>query len=98
MKLTKVRQELDLIKSEVRGVYRHKNIGVFELVVKVNKENQTMNTIFISQFGAVNESYNKPYIPNNLHLFPENKNMNQMLENPFEWNDFMRKFQNVENF
>jgi hypothetical protein len=90
MKLTKVRQELDLIKSEVIGIYKHRTLGVFELVTKL--EGDTINTIFISQFGAIQQGFGIQHQQGTLILFPENKNMNQMLENPFEWDKFIKQF------
>lgn len=84
--------ELNNLKNEVIGVYKHRNIGVFELVLSVDKEKETIKTVFISQFGAIQQGFAIPYQQGILHLFPENKNMNQMLDDPFEWQAFINQF------
>ena len=69
-----------------------KNIGVYELVLKINKDAETIETIFISQFGAIQRGFGIPYQQGQLIMFPQGKNMNQMLDNPFEFDAFIKSF------
>ncbi len=47
--------------NDVIGVYKHSKIGVFELVLKINKDAETIETVFISQFGAIQRGFSIPY-------------------------------------
>ena len=84
--------ELDTLKNDVIGLYKHRTLGVFELVLKINKDAETIETIFISQFGAIQRGFSVPYQQGQLMLFPNDKNMNQMLDNPFEFDAFIKSF------
>jgi hypothetical protein len=66
------------------------------LVVDVNN-NVTIDTITFSQFGNIQEKFNLPIDYGVLKLFPDNKNMNDMLDNPFEWNAFIKSFSPENN-
>lgn len=85
-------QELNTLKNDVIGIYKHRTLGVFELVLKINKEAETIETIFISQFGAIQRGFGIQYQQGILKLFPDNKNMNEMLDNPFEFDAFIKSF------
>ncbi len=88
----KVQNELNTLKDSVIGIFKHRQLGVFELVFSINKQFETIETCFISQFGAIQRGFSVPYQQGTLHLFPDNKNMNQMLDNPFEWAEFINQF------
>lgn len=82
--------ELNALKDYVIGVFKNRNSNVFELVTEVNDD--TINVIRITQFGIIQKEFNLPVHYGVLHLFPDNKNMNEMLNNPFEWAEFIEKF------
>ena len=85
-------QGLNSLKNDVIGLYKHRSLGVFEMVLKVNKESETIETVFISQFGAIQRGFSVPYQQGQLIMFPQGKNMNQMLDNPFEFDAFIKSF------
>ena len=87
--ITNAQQELNTLKNDVIGLFKIKDC--FELVVQVYET--TIRTIRITQFGVIQESlYNFDYVRGNFKLFPDNKNMNQMLDNPFEFDAFIKSF------
>ena len=83
--------QLDELKYGIIGLFKQRGSNVFELVTDVN-DNDTIDVIRITQFGAIQQEFNLPTHFGRLHLFPNNKNMNQMLDNPFDWNDFINSF------
>jgi len=90
--ITNAQQELNTLKNDIIGIYKHRTSGVFELVLSINKQTETIETCFISQFGAIRRGFGIPYRLGILKIFPDNKNMNQMLNNPFEWDKFIKQF------
>jgi len=90
--ITNAQQELNALKNDVIGIYKHRTLGVFELVLKINRDAETIETIFISQFGAIQRGFGIQYQQGILRMFEEGKNFNDMLDNPFEWNDFINSF------
>ena len=87
--ITNTQQELNTLKNDVIGLFKIKDS--FELVLQVYET--TFRTIRITQFGVIQESlYNFDYVRGNFKLFPDNKNMNQMLDNPFEFDAFIKSF------
>jgi len=90
--ISKVQNELNALKEQVIGIYKHSTIGVFELVLSIDKQTETIETCFISQFGAIQRGFSIPYQQGKLFLFPDNRNMNDMLNSPFEWDAFMKQF------
>lgn len=93
MKSIKTAQnELNSIKNDVIGLFKMRNSNVFELVVNHQKVNETVDVIRITQFGVIQLEYDLPIHFGNLKLFPDNKNMNEMLDNPFEWDTFIKSF------
>lgn len=87
--ITNAQQELNTLKNDVIGLFKIKDS--FELVLQVYET--TFRTIRITQFGVIQESlYNFDYVRGNFKLFPDNKNMNQMLDNPFEFDAFIKSF------
>ena len=85
-------RELNTLKNDVIGLFKMRNSNVFELVINCQETNQTIDVIRITQFGVIQKEHNLPTHFGRLHLFPNNKNMNQMLDNPFEFNAFIKSF------
>lgn len=83
--------QLDELKHGIIGLFKMKNSNVFELVVDVN-DNDTIDVIRITQFGAIQEEFNLPIHYGSLKLFPDNRSMFDMLDNPFEWDAFIKSF------
>lgn len=83
--------QLDELKHGIIGIFKNKLNGVFEMVTDIEGDDN-ISTIYISSFGAIQENYNFPIHYGTLHLFPDNKNMNDMLNSPFEWDAFMKQF------
>ena len=90
-KYTTVQKELDKLKNDVIGLFKMRNSNVFELIINV-KEFATLDVIRITQFGAIQQEFNLPIHYGTFKLFPDNKNMNQMLDNPFEFDIFVESF------
>lgn len=90
--IQKAQQELNTLKNDVIGLFKMRNSNVFELVVNYQEINDTIDVIRVTQFAVVQLEFNLPVHFGTLHLFPDNKNMNEMLDNPFEWDKFMKQF------
>ena len=89
--IRKAQQELNNIKNDVIGLYKISDC--FELVVDFDKDTSTIDTINITEFGSLHQNYNIPFKRiGQFFLFPNGKNMNEMLVNPFEWSDFIKSF------
>ena len=85
------RESLDTLKNEVIGLYKISDC--FELVVDFDKDTSTIDTINITEFGSLHQNYNIPFKRiGQFFLFPNGKNMNEMLVDPFEWSDFIKSF------
>lgn len=49
-----------------------------------------IKTIYITCYLAI-QSYNGTQLPNTtIHLFPDNKSLYDMLQNPFEWDKWLK--------
>ena len=83
--------QLDELKYGIIGLFKQRGSNVFELVTDVN-DNESIDVIRITQFGIIQQEYNLSIHYGTLKLFPDNMNMNQMLDNPFDWNDFISSF------
>lgn len=94
MKSIKTAQsELNTLKNDVIGLFKiSRNSNVFELVVNCQETNQTIDVIRVTQFAVIQLEFNVPTHFGILHLFPNNKNMNEMLNDPFEWDAFIKLF------
>lgn len=90
--VVKVREELNTIKNHVIGVFKVRN--KFHLVMNYQETNQTIDLLTITDFGALHQEFNVPNDYGTLFLFPDNKNLNQMTEDPFEWARFCNQFNN----
>lgn len=82
-------QVLHALKNDVIGLFK---VGDdFELIVQVFES--TFRTVRITQFGAIQEAlYNFEYQGGLFKLFPDGINMNTMLDNPFEFDAFIKSF------
>lgn len=83
-------QQLDELKNGIIGIYKD-NLG-FRMVTDVNN-NGTIDTIRFTKFGTIQEEFNAPLRAGKLAMFNDNKTMNQMLDNSFEWAGFMKQFE-----
>ena len=83
--------QLDELKYGIIGLFKMRGSNVFKLVTDVN-DNDTIDVIRVTQFGIIQQEYNLPIYYGTLKLFPDNKNMVEMLDNPFDWNDFINSF------
>lgn len=83
--------QLDELKHGIIGLFKMKYSNVFELVVDVNDDN-TIDVIRITQFGVIQEEFGLPVHYGTLKLFPDNGSMFDMLDNPFEWDAFIKSF------
>jgi hypothetical protein len=85
-------QELNNLKNDVIGLFKMRNSNVFELVVNHQETNQIIDVIRVTQFAVVQLEYNLPIHFGQLIMFPQGKNMNEMLNNPFEFDAFIKQF------
>lgn len=92
--ITTLKTELNTLKANVIGLCKIQD--KFELVVDYKDTNKTVDTIRITQFGAIQQNYGIPMAYGKFILFPDNKNMNDMLSNPFEWSDFIESFNSIQ--
>ena len=84
-----LRSSLEAFKRDVIGLV--KNNDRFDLIVFKHSEDK-IDTITITQFGAIQENYMFPVKYGEVKYFPNGKNMDEMLDNPFEWDAFMKQF------
>lgn len=82
--------QLDELKYGIIGLFKNRS-GYFELVTDVN-DNDTIDVIRVTQFGIIQQEYSLPIHFGTLKLFPYDMNMVEMLDNPFDWNDFINSF------
>lgn len=88
------RQGLGALKKDIIGVFKTKGANGsndYEMVV-AEHDNGTIDTIHITPFGVINESFFMPKYFGEYHRFPEDKNMEEILTDPFEWAKFIKNF------
>ncbi len=90
--ITNAQNELDALKNDVIGLFKMRNSNVFELVVNHQETNQTIDVIRVTHFAVVQLEFNLPIHYGQLIMFPQGKNMNDMLSNPFEFDAFIKSF------
>lgn len=83
--------QLDELKYGIIGLFKQRGSNVFELVADVN-DNESIDVIRITQFGTIQGEFGLATHYGTLKLFPDNKNMVEMLGNPFEWSNFINSF------
>jgi hypothetical protein len=84
-----LRNSLEAFKRDVIGLV--KNQDRFDLIVYKHSE-EAIDTITISQFGAIHENFSFPISYGEVKYFPKGKSMDEMLDNPFEWDAFIKSF------
>lgn len=83
------RNGLDSLKNDVIGFC--KISGRMDLII--NKyDNGKIDTVTISEFGSIHVNYMFPEFYGDTRYFPKGKNMNQMLDNPVEFDAFLKLF------
>lgn len=90
--ITNAQQELNTLKNDVIGLFKVNGRIDLSLVVNHQETNQTVDTITITNYGIIQLEYNIPLEFGKLQMFPQGKNMNQMLSNPFEFDAFIKSF------
>lgn len=88
-------QGLNNLKNDVIGIFKPHFRGRFELIIK-NNEN-TLDTINITEFGAIQRNIALPKDSGKIMMFEDAltcraKNLNDMLDNPFEFDAFIKSF------
>jgi hypothetical protein len=84
-----LRNSLEAFKRDVIGLV--KNQDRFDLIVYKHSED-FIDTITITQFGALQENFKFPSAYGEVKYFPKGKSMDEMLDNPFEWAEFIKQF------
>jgi len=90
--INKAQKSLNDLKPFIIGVFINNTGGVYELVLHYNHLYKTIDTIYITSFGAIKEHYGVPLHYGQLELFEDNKKMNEVLVNPMEWVEFINRF------
>ena len=86
----KAQNELNNLKNYVIGVFISGN--KIHLVMNYQKPNETVDLLTVTDFGILQKEFNTPTYFGRLFLFPENKNMNEMLNDVFGWAEFCKQF------
>lgn len=86
----KAQNELNDLKNYVIGIFKTKN--KIHLVMNYQESNQTVDLLTVNEFGVLQKEFNTPIDFGKLFLFPENKNMNEMLNDVFGWAEFRKQF------
>jgi hypothetical protein len=85
------RHGVNELRNQIIGVFKHPD-NLYEMVIDWDSEKDKIDLINITCFGAIQETFGYPCILGEFKLFPDNKNINEMLDNPFEWDAFMKQF------
>ena len=80
--------QLNELKHGIIGIYKD-SLG-FRMVTDIN-DNGNINSIRFTEFGTIQKEYNAQ-LRGKLKMFQDGKSMHQMLDNPFEWIEFMEDF------
>ena len=86
----KAQNELNDLKNHVIGIFKSDN--KIHLVMNYQEPNQTVDLLTVTVFGVLQKEFNVPIYFGRLFLFPENKNMNEMLDDVFGWAEFRKQF------
>jgi uncharacterized protein YqgQ len=81
--------QLDELKHGIIGLFKMRNSSQFEMIIDIN---DTIDVVRFTQFGVIQEEFNLSIHYGILKLFPDNKSMIEMLDNPFEWDAFIKSF------
>ena len=86
----KAQNELNDLKNHVIGIFKSDN--KIHLVMNYEESIQTVDLLTVTVFGVLQKEFNVPIYFGRLFLFPENKNMNEMLDDVFGWAEFCKQF------
>ena len=86
----KAQNELNDLKNHVIGIFKSGN--KIHLVTNYEESIQTVDLLTVTVFGVLQKEFNVPIYFGRLFLFPENKNMNEMLDDVFGWAEFCKQF------
>ena len=86
----KAQNELNNLKDHVIGIF--KSGYKIHLVMNYQEPNQTVDLLTVTDFGVLQKEFNTPIHFGRLFLFPDNKNMNEMLNDVFGWAEFCKQF------
>ena len=86
----KAQNELNDLKNYVIGIFKTKN--KIHLVMNYQEPNQTVDLLTVNEFGVLQKEFNVPIDFGKSFLFPDNKNMNEMLNDVFGWAEFRKQF------
>ena len=86
----KAQNELNNLKDHVIGIFKSGN--KIHLVMNYQEPNQTVDLLTVNEFGVLQKEFNTPTYFGRLFLFPDNKNMNEMLNDVFGWAEFRKQF------
>lgn len=88
--IQEARMSLERLKKDVIGLV--KNQDLFDLITYKWEDLEAVDTVTITQFGAIQENFRFPVKYGEVKYFPNNKNMEEMLDNPFEFDNFIKSF------
>lgn len=88
--LSNTKKSLNDTKSMVIGIMFMGDVDSFQLITEVNDDG-TLDTIEITKFGAIHESFDIPQSFGKYALFPGGRNMVDMLNEPILWSNFIDK-------
>ena len=86
----KAQNELNDLKNHVIGIFKSGN--KIHLVMNYEESIQTVDLLTVTGFGVLQKEFNTPIQFGRLFLFPDNKNMNEMLNDVFGWAEFRKQF------
>jgi len=81
---------LEAFKRDVIGLV--KNNYRFDLIVYKWEDLEAVDTMTITQFGALQLNFRFPCSYGEVKYFPQGKNMEEMLDNPLEFDAFIKSF------
>lgn len=86
-------KSLNELKKEIIGIFKIVDSdGTFRYELIVDLDDNTVDTLNITQFGAIQQTHGCPRSFGIVKLFPNNQNMCEILLNPFEFNEFINSF------
>ena len=85
----KAQDELNNLKNYVIGIFKSDN--KIYLVTNYEESIQTVDLLTLTSFGILKREFNVPIYFGKLFLFPDNKNMNEMLNDVFGWAEFRKQ-------
>lgn len=84
-----LQKELTILQTKVIGLYKEDNITY--MVMNHQKPNNTIDTLRITYVCTIQKEFDRP-IRGQLELFPDNKNMKEMLDDVYGWMIFVTRF------